>query len=164
MAPELEAFAKQLVESVREVSRQENARMVGDLSARLEDKIAGLRLELRAEFLEIKESQSAQRADLAAIRVEQRRQGEDLAAIKTVQGQQGTVLGQHTAQIAEINARLENGDRKFDDFSGRQDRLEKTGRSNEVSLVALAGAVSRDVVKIGLGAGTTVAILKMLGV
>lgn len=150
---ELQEFSRQLVESVREVSRQEAQRLAREFSAIVKEEVGRTeeRLNQRIE----------------AVRLEIR---DDLVDIKDEQRRQGATLNQHTAAIAEIKVELRAGEQRFLKIEEEQRQARAAGKPQDIAVSPNAPTLATKVYDMSkggiapaLGAGLAAFIAKMLG-
>jgi DNA repair exonuclease SbcCD ATPase subunit len=123
-SPEMAAFAKMLVENVREVSRQESRLLAKEIGEIVDEKLS--RIDAKLEAIKSK-------------------------------------LDTHSIQIAAIEQRMADGERRFAAIEAKQGVIDEKGVQTRIDLTALAATLGKTAMAGGIGGGVSLAIAKMLG-
>ncbi len=145
ISPEMDAFGRHLASLVQETARLENARMISRIQEHFDQRLDAFenKIELRIDRL---------RCELR----------DEMAEVKGKQDAQGEILSEHSTALAQIEQRLEDGDKKFDKQNDAIAEISVRGQTNRANLAKLAGQLGRFSVGGAVGTGIGYAIFKML--
>ncbi|MCX7805844.1 MAG: hypothetical protein N3A38_11735 [Planctomycetota bacterium] len=151
-SPELDRLIERFTETIREVSRQENARLASEMARHIDAKLDAIEARTLARI-------QALQAQIERLRCEFR---EDVAELRKEQARQGERIADHGRAIARIEARLANGERQFEEHAGRLDKLEGKGEQTRLDLARLAASLGALGASGAIGGAAGAAIMRLL--